>query len=114
MGIPRNRMWPVPDWAVHQLVRTFGFVDSVVLSRLGRRSLIMRDVSLDLLEQIMGWQDSDKGSKETFEIPDSIDWWEERDGESRNKVSRILLDTALAGPRGGNTARARRGPRPGA
>jgi hypothetical protein len=114
MGIPRNRMWPVPDWAVHQLVRTFGFVDSVILSRLGRRSLIMRDVSLDLLEQIMGWQDSEKGSKETFEIPDSVDWWEERDGESRNKVSRILLDTALAGPRAGKAARARRGPRPSA
>jgi len=114
MEIPRNMMWPIPDWAVHRMVRGFGLIDSVILSRFERRSLIMRDVSLDLLEHIMGWQDSEKGSKETFEIPDSIDWWEQRDGESRNKLSRILLDTAMAGPRGGNAARARRRPRPSA
>ncbi len=108
MEIPRNMMWPVPDWAIHQLVRTAGTIDSVVLSRLGRRSLILRDVSLDLLEQVMGWQDSEKGSKERFEIPDSIDWWEQRDAERRGKVSRILLDTALAGPRGARAARANR------
>lgn len=108
MEIPRNMMWPVPDWAIHQLVRTAGTIDSVILSRLGRRSLILRDVSLDLLEQVMGWQDSEKGSKERFEIPDSIDWWEQRDAERRGKVSRILLDTALAGPRGARAARANR------
>jgi hypothetical protein len=68
----------------------------------------LRDVSLDLLEQVMGWQDSEKGSKERFEIPDSIDWWEQRDAEGRGKVSRILLDTAMAGPRGARAARANR------
>ncbi len=108
MQIPRNVMWPVPDWAIHQLVKTAGFLDSVVLSRLGRRSLIMRDISLDLLEHIMGWQNSELGSKERFEIPDSIDWWEQREAEPRSKVSRLLLDVALAGPRGVNQARAER------
>ncbi len=109
MEIPRNKMWPpVPDWAIHQLVRAAGTIDSVILARLGRRSLILRDVSLDLLEPVMGWQDSEKGSKERFEIPDSIDWWEQRDAEGRGKVSRILLDTALARPRGARAARARR------
>jgi hypothetical protein len=109
MEIPRNKMWPpVPDWAIHQLVRAAGTIDGVILARLGRRSLILRDVSLDLLEQVMGWQDSEKGSKERFEIPDSIDWWEQRDAEGRGKVSRILLDTALAGPRGALAARANR------
>jgi hypothetical protein len=109
MEIPRNKMWPpVPDWAIHQLVRAVGTIDGVILARLGRRSLILRDVSLDLLEQVMGWQDSEKGSKERFEIPDSIDWWEQRDAEGRGKVSRILLDTALAGPRGALAARANR------
>jgi len=109
MEIPRNKMWPpVPDWAIHQLVRAAGTIDGVILARLGRRSLILRDVSLDLLEQVMGWQDSEKGSKERFEIPDSIDWWEQRDAEGRGKVSRILLDTALAGPRGARAARANR------
>ncbi len=108
MEIPRNMMWPVPDWAIHQLVRAACTIDSVILARLGRRSLILRDVSLDLLEQVMGWQDSEKGSKERFEIPDSIDWWEQRDAERRGKVSRILLDTALAGPRGARAARANR------
>lgn len=109
MEIPRNKMWPpVPDWAIHQLVRAAGTIDSVILARLGRRSLILRDVSLDLLEQVMGWQDSEKGSKERFEIPDSIDWWEQRDAERRGKVSRILLDTALAGPRGARAARTNR------
>ncbi len=113
MEIPRNMMWPVPDWAIHQLVRTAGTIDSVILSRLGRHSLILRDVSLDLLEQVMGWQDSEKGSKERFEIPDSIDWWEQRDAEKRGKVSRVLLDTALAGPRGARKARANRKARTG-
>ncbi len=109
MEIPRNEMWPpVPDWAIHQLVRAAGTIDSVILARLGRRSLILRDVSLDLLEQVMGWQDSEKGSKERFEIPDSIDWWEQRDAERRGKVSRILLDPAMAGPRGARAARANR------
>ena len=109
MEIPRNKMWPpVPDWAIHQLVRAAGTIDGLILARLGRRSLILRDVSLDLLEQVMGWQDSEKGSKERFEIPDSIDWWDQRDAEGRGKVSRILLDTALAHPRGARAARARR------
>ena len=109
MEIPRNKMWPpVPDWAIHQLVRAAGTIDGLILARLGRRSLILRDVSLDLLEQVMGWQDSEKGSKERFEIPDSIDWWDQRDAEGRVKVSRILLDTALARPRGARAARARR------
>lgn len=114
MEIPRNMMFPVPDWAIHSLVKTVGLFDSAVMSRFGRRSLIMRDVSLDLLEHVMGWQRSDLGSKERFEIPDSIDWWEEREAEPRSKVSRLLLDAALAGPRGVNQARAERKARTGA
>ena len=106
-------MFPYSDWVVQQLVRTTGLIDSLILSRLGRRSMILREVSLDLLDHVMGWQDSDKGSKETFEIPDSIDWWEQRDQEPRGKMSRILLDTAAGGPRRGTEARASRKARSG-
>jgi hypothetical protein len=56
----------------------------------------------------MGWQLSNRGSKPEFVLPESLDWYQERDGQNRGKASRILLDTALAGPKQGSDARKKR------
>lgn len=106
MKVPR-RFFPIPDIAVHQLVRTFGFIDSVLLARLPLRSLILRDVSMGLLFHVMNWQDGDLGAKPEFDIPESLTWWSPDEMPRRN-VPQVLLDTALAGPRGGTVAKRQR------
>jgi len=108
MEVPRNALPLIPDWAVHWMIKTVGYVDSWFLGILGKRSMILRDVSLDLLEGVMGWQLSNRGSKPKFVLPDSLDWYQERDGQKREKASRILLDTALAGAKQGADARRKR------
>ncbi len=108
MKVERNGLPFIPDWVVHGLIRTVGSVDRWFLGILGRRSMILRDVSLDLLDGVIAWQKTDRGSKEEFVLPDSLDWYAERDGQKRDKVSRILLDTTLVGARDGIDARRRR------
>ena len=105
MEVERNALWPIPDWVVHSLVRTAGYIDSWLVDVLGERSMILRDVSLELLDSIMSWQDL-KGSKPKFVLPDSLDWYKDRTEQKRERLSRMVLDTALAGgPRKGSAVR---------
>jgi len=105
MKIEPNALRPIPNWVVHSLVRTAGYVDSWLLGVLGRRSMILRDVSLELLDSIMSWQDL-KGSKPKFVLPESLDWYKDRTEQKRERLSRMVLDTALTGgPRKGSAVR---------
>ncbi len=88
LGVPRR---PIADRVIHAVVRAFGWLDTNVLERFGRRSRVVRHVSLDLLQMMLDWERG--GNRQPFRIPDSLDWYNEP-GAKHTLGQRALTRTA--------------------